>query len=177
MTNTIESARNTKPWYSFPLVWMMIAIPFSAVIMGVIMIWLAVDTDDGLVADDYYKRGLEINRVIKRDKKAAELGLSAIIEFDNSTRIIRIVFDKGLLETYPKSLPLHLQHATRENSDVTVWLDHGINDQYIGHVKQAITEGVWYFEISGKGGADEGWKLNARNHVHAHNIIELTSDY
>ena len=69
---------DNKPWYRFPLVWMLVAIPFSAVIMGVVMIWLAVDTDDGLVADDYYKLGMEINRVIKRDQKASELGLSAI---------------------------------------------------------------------------------------------------
>jgi len=168
----MPSIEENKPWHKHPLVWMMIAIPFSAVIMGVIMIWLAVDTDDGLVADDYYKQGLEINRVIKRDKKAAELGLSAVIEFDNSARIIRVRFDKGLLESYPKSLPLHLQHATRENSDITVLLDHGISNQYIGHVKQSISNGVWYFEIS-----DEDWKLNARSHVRSQNTIELISGY
>ena len=172
MQTIMQSTDKNKPWHSYPLVWMMIAIPFSAVIMGVVMIWLAVDTDDGLVADDYYKQGLEINRVISRDKKAAELGLSAIIEFDNSARIIRVQFDKGALEIYPKSLPLQLQHATRENSDITVLLDHGIGNQYIGHVKQSISEGVWYFSI-----ADEDWKLNARSHVRAKNVIHLQSDY
>ncbi len=167
----------SKPWHKYPLVWMMLAIPFSAVIMGVVMIWLAIDTDDGLVADDYYKQGLEINRVIKRDKKAAELGLRAIIEFDNSTRLIRVQFDKGSLESFPKSLPLQLQHATRENSDITVLLDHGMANQYIGHVNQSISEGIWYFEISGKSGADADWKLNARSHVRLNNIINLQSKY
>jgi hypothetical protein len=168
---------SSKPWHKYPLVWMMIAIPFSAVIMGVVMIWLAVDTDDGLVADDYYKQGMEINRVIKRDKKAAELGLSAIIEFDNSARIIKLQFDKGLLASFPKSLPLHLQHATRENSDITVLLDHGMGNLYIGHVNQPISEGIWYFEIADKIGADSGWKLKARSHVHLNNIINLQSKY
>lgn len=174
MTHTIEI---DKPWYKYPLLWMMISIPFSAVIMGVVMIWLAIDTDDGLVADDYYKQGMEINRVISRDKKAAELGLSAVIEFDNDARIIRLRFDKGLLESFPKSLPLQLQHATRENSDKTVLLDHGMGDQYIGHLKQHISEGIWYFEISDKSDADTGWKLNARHHVRAKNVIQLQSDY
>jgi len=177
MQNIMPSNDKNKPWHSHPLVWMMIAIPFSAVIMGVIMIWLAVDTNDGLVADDYYKQGLEINRVISRDKKAAELGLSAVIEFDNSARIIRIAFDKGSLEAFPKSLPLQLQHATRENSDIAVLLDHGIADQYIGHVKQSITEGIWYFEISGTSSDNEEWKLNARSHVRAKNVIHLQSEY
>lgn len=141
------------------------------------MIWLAVDTDDGLVVDDYYKQGLEINRVISRDKKAAELGLSAIIEFDNdgydnSSQIINLQFDKGLLKTYPQSLSLKLQHATRANSDKTVLLNHGIGNQYIGHIKQPVSEGIWYFVI-----AEENWKLNARSHVQAKNVIELSSGY
>jgi hypothetical protein len=166
-----------KPWYKYPLLWMMLSIPFSAVIMGVVMIWLAIDTDDGLVADDYYKQGMEINRVLSRDKKAAELGLSAVIEFDNATRILKLKFNKGLLPSFPKRLPLQLQHATRENSDKTVLLDHGIGDQYIGHLKQPVSEGIWYFEISDKNDADTGWKLNARYHVRAKNVIQLQSDY
>jgi hypothetical protein len=156
---------------------MMIAIPFTAVIMGVVMIWLAIDTDDGLVVDDYYKQGLEINRVIERDKRAATLGLSAIIEFDNSTGIIKMMFDKGQLDTFPESLPVHFRHATRENSDITVLLDHGIGNQYIGHNKQAITEGIWYFEVTGSTKAGEGWKLDARTRVQSNNVIHLQSQY
>ncbi len=173
----MQTNEQSKPWHKYPLVWMMVLIPFTAVIMGVVMMWLALDTDDGLVADDYYKLGLEINRVIERDKKAAELGLSAIIEFDNSARILKIQFDKGLLESYPKILPLQLQHATRENSDISVVLDHGIGNQYIGHVNQTISEGIWYFEISGKDKVDSDWKLNARSHVRSQNTIQLQSQY
>ena len=172
MHNIMQSNETSKPWYKYPLVWMMVLIPFSAVIMGVVMMWLALDTDDGLVADDYYKLGLEINRVIERDKNAADLGLSAIVEFDNSARILKVRFDKGALETFPKSLSLYLQHATRENSDIKVILDHGMDDQYIGHVNQTITEGVWYFKI-----AEADWKLNARSHVQSKNIIYLESNY
>lgn len=171
MANSVDKGSAKKPWYSFPLLWMMIAIPFSAVIMGVVMIWLAVDTDDGLVADDYYKRGLEINRVLSRDRRAAELELSASIHFDSNSRVINLKFDRGLLETYPKSLQLHLQHATRENSDIVLSLDHGIADQYIGHIKQPISKGVWYFKLS-----DADWKLGARSHVTENNLIELSAN-
>lgn len=160
-----------KPWYSYPLLWMMIAIPFSAVIMGVVMIWLAVDTDDGLVADDYYKQGLAINSVIIRDQQATKLALSAVIEFDNNEKVINLKFDKGLLETYPDTLQLNLQHATRANSDVSLSLNRGMEDRYIAYLKQPITEGVWYFELF-----DANWKLNARSHVSEKNIINLLSD-
>ncbi len=141
----MQLIEQNKPWYSFPLVWMMIAIPFSAVIMGVVMIWLAVDTDDGLVADDYYKQGLEINRVLSRDKKAAELGLSAIIQFENSEKVIKVQFDKGLLESFPQRLQLHLLHATRENSDVSISLEHGMADQYIGYLTHGYKPGHLVF--------------------------------
>ena len=171
MTKQQQTPVHSKPWHSYPLVWMMIAIPFSAIIMGVIMMWLAVDTDDGLVADDYYKQGLEINEDISRDRRAAELELNASISFDNSTRIIRLQFDKGVLESYPAKLQLNIQHATREDSDIAVMLDHGIGDQYIGHSSENISDGVWYFEL-----ADADWKLNARSYVRTENFIRLISE-
>jgi len=164
-----------KPWHKHPLVWMMLSIPFSAVIMGVVMIWLAVDTDDGLVADDYYKQGLAINDVISLDKKAAELQLNAILEFSSSENAVNLKFDKGLLEKYPDTLQFSFQHATRADSDVTVVLNHGIGNQYIGYLKQTISEGIWYFEVSDKSRDEADWKLNARNYVRSKNIIHLKS--
>jgi hypothetical protein len=168
----MQAIEQKRPWYSFPLLWMMISIPFSAVIMGVVMVWLAVDTNDGLVVDDYYKQGLEINRMISRDKKAAELGLQAIVDFDNGARLIKLHFNKGDLAAYPEKLQLNLQHATRAHSDIAVSLDHGIDDQYIGHVDKTLTEGMWYFVL-----VDEDWKLTARTRVGMQNTIELLSGY
>lgn len=168
---------SNKPWYSYPMVWMLIAIPFAAVIMGVIMIWMALDTDDGLVVDDYYKQGLEINRVIARDKNAAELGLSAVVEFDNITKVIRMEFNKGQLDAFPDSMLLKLRHATRANSDISVQLDHGIDNLYIGRVGSPVTEGVWYFSLAGTNAAGEGWKLDAKTHLQSHSIVHLQSDY
>ena len=171
----MQISETNKPWHRYPLVWMMLSIPFSAVIMGVIMIWLAIDTDDGLVADDYYKQGLAINDVISLDKKATALQLNANIEFSSSGDVIKLKFDKGLLNSYPDTLQLNFQHATRANSDVMVLLNHGIDDQYIGYLKKAISEGIWYFEISDKSREDADWKLNARSHVRSQNIIQLKS--
>lgn len=164
----MQITQQSKPWHKHPLVWMMIAIPFSAVIMGVVMIWLAVDTDDGLVADDYYKQGLEINDVISLDERATELKLNAVISFNVTDRVINLKFDKGLLGNYPETLQLKFQHATHADSDVHVALSHGINDSYIGYLERALSEGVWYFEVS-----DDDWKLSARSHVRADNVIRM----
>ncbi len=164
--HTIE---DSKPWHRQPLVWMVIAIPFSAVVMGAVMIYLALTTDDGLVADDYYKQGLAINEVIVRDRKAAELGLSAVVEMDNGKRLVVLRFNKGGLEEYPVRLNLMLQHATRANSDTPVVLEHGLDDQYIGRLEAPVREGIWYFELNG-----DGWKLEQRTRVEALTRLELT---
>jgi len=167
----MQMTEQSKPWHKHPLVWMMIAIPFSAVVMGVVMIWLALDTDDGLVADDYYKQGLEINDVISLDRKATELKLNAVIKFNITEKVINLKFDKGLLDNYPNTLQLNFQHATHANSDVFVELNHGINDSYIGYLQQNLSEGIWYFEVS-----DDDWKLSARSYVRAKNVIQLQSE-
>jgi hypothetical protein len=145
------------PWYRYPMVWMLIAIPFSAVVMGVIMIWLAVTTDDGLVADDYYKQGMAINRDLSRDALAQEQGLSAALEMDDTDGLIRIdlAFDKGGLENYPDTLQLKLQYATHDHNDVRLVLNHGQGNSYIGMVKQSLIQGKWYIELS-----QGEWRLN-----------------
>lgn len=173
----MQITESSKPWHKFPLVWMMFAIPFSAVIMGVILLWLAIDTDDGLVADDYYKQGLAINDVISLDRKATELQVDALITFNSNDKAINVQFNKGLLENYPATLQLNFQHATHANSDILVVLNHGIDNKYIGYLKKPISQGVWYFEVSAAEDAEVNWKLNARSHVRANNEIRLQSRY
>ena len=60
---------------------MVIAIPASAVIAGAVLLVLANATWDGLVADDYYQRGMQINQSLARDSEAARLGLGATLAF------------------------------------------------------------------------------------------------
>jgi len=172
MTMKTMNQQQSKPWYRYPLVWMMLSIPFSAVIMGVVMMTLAIESDDGLVADDYYQQGLAINSVISRDKKAAELGITATINLNNQAKIFDVQFEKGELASFPPQLQLQLQFATRANSDVKVMLEHGIGNQYVGHLKQTLNKGIWYFELS-----DGNWKLEKRVQVSDKNTIKLQSEY
>lgn len=168
-----DNNTDSRPWYKYPLVWMMIAIPFSAIVMGVIMITLAIDSNDGLVTDDYYKHGLEINRVIHRERKALELGLQMDIGFNISDRVIHARFSPGETETFPDQMILKIQHATRENSDREVLMNRGMDDRYIGRLDRALTPGVWYFELS-----NDEWKLSSRAMVEQNdNFIELRSGH
>jgi hypothetical protein len=67
----------TAPWYRQRWPWLLMVPPLAAVIGGAITIVLAVRSNDGMVAADYYKRGLAINAELSRSRRAAELGLAA----------------------------------------------------------------------------------------------------
>lgn len=170
MNTPLASSKPSAPWYRYPLVWMMLAIPFSAVIMGIIMMTLAVQSEDGLVVDDYYKQGLGINEDISRDKRAESLRLSGDIQLNNTARLVTVRFDKGLLADWPEDMKLGIQHATRSDSDQFVELVHGINDQYQGRLSSALVDGAWYFSLT-----DADWKLISRIHISGDKIIHLES--
>ena len=110
-----------KNWKQEPLVWMLIAIPAAAVVMGVVMITLAIQSYSGLVVDDYYKKGKQINRVLARDKFAWELGLAAAIRFDGEGRV-EVRFAPGAGFVPGEEIELSLVHATRPGLDRSLLL-------------------------------------------------------
>jgi uncharacterized protein len=57
-------------WWRFPLVWMVIAGPAVVVVAGMATVWIAVRTPDPVVAEDYYRRGMQINRTLAEQRKA-----------------------------------------------------------------------------------------------------------
>jgi hypothetical protein len=105
-----------RNWKQEPLVWMLIAIPLSAVIMGVVMITLAIQSYSGLVVDDYYKKGKQINRVLARDRFAHELGLAAGFKLNDSGEF-EIRFDPSIEFIPGDSIEFKLVHATMPGLD------------------------------------------------------------
>jgi hypothetical protein len=147
------------PWYTYKLVWLVIAIPAASVFAGMFMIYLAVSTDDGLVIDDYYKNGMAINQSLARDKAATELGLSAQLTVEQAGDRVTLSFDKGALTDYPDQMTLHFQHATHAGHDQILALVRAPENQYIGYLKQAIKAGVWHIMLS-----TDQWRLVERVH-------------
>lgn len=117
--NTMRDER--RNWKQEPLVWLLIAIPFSAVVMGVVMITLALQSYSGLVVDDYYKKGKQINRVLARDQLAYELGLAAGASLGDDGRI-EIRFAPGVHIVPQGDIELSLIHATKPGLEQTVRL-------------------------------------------------------
>lgn len=61
----------SKPWWHYGHVWLVIAGPVTVILAGITTVVIAVRTPDPVVAQDYYKRGLEINKTLETQQGLA----------------------------------------------------------------------------------------------------------
>ncbi|MDR3412881.1 MAG: FixH family protein [Formivibrio sp.] len=142
----------SKPWYCYPFVWLLIALPLSAVIASFISFFLAVHTDDGLVADDYYVRGQEINLDIHRDQTARARGISAQILLGDNQRTLRVLLNQPVTGT----LQLKFMHPTRAGFDQTAELTPQGAQMWVANLPQPLKQSTWQVELSDTNGQ---WRL------------------
>jgi hypothetical protein len=116
-------ARGALPWYRHFHVWLLIAFPALSVAGGIATLWLAFRTDDGLVADDYYRQGMEINLRMERDRNAQAAGLEADVVVEPDAGRIRVLLNAAPGFEAPPRLSLSFMHPTRAGLDRTVTLD------------------------------------------------------
>lgn len=156
-------------WYREPLVWLIVLIPTSAVIMGVFAISLAFLSHDGLVVDDYYKRGLEINRELARDKAAASYALAATLDLDSRAGVAaaRLQWKEGFRP--PEALRFNLYHATRSGLDAQISLQRLTLDKYTGEFP-TLSPGAYHLQLE----ADD-WRLTGTVTAPVDGRIELTA--
>lgn len=160
------------PWYRERWPWLLMAGPVAAVIGGLITAWLAVTHEDGLVADDYYKQGLAINRTLDREQKAAAFGVEARLMFSaDGTRVRAMVQGR---QATPDRLTLRFTHATRAGLDQTValardpggWYEGGLAAIRTGKWKVLLEDPAAGWRVSGvwQADADDGLELGAQVH-------------
>lgn len=63
-----DNPANSGPWWRHGHVWLLIAGPAVVVVAGIATILIALRHPDPVLAEDYYRRGIEINRTLARDK-------------------------------------------------------------------------------------------------------------
>ena len=143
-------------WTKNPMVWMVLFFPALAVVAGIITIIIAVKTDDGLVVDEYYKKGLEINQVIKHDQLAKQYGISALIDTNSQTGEIIISLSSIQTIELPPNLSFKLVHRTIAGFDQkTIVSRIAGSNEYRGYIKPPILEGRWTIILS----EDDQWRI------------------
>lgn len=55
------------PWWKFGHVWMVLAGPALVVVAGFVTLYIAVRMPDPVVSEDYYRKGIEINKTLEAD--------------------------------------------------------------------------------------------------------------
>lgn len=126
----MENRHRQQPWYREPWPWILMAGPAAAVVAGFYTLALAIKSDDGLVADDYYRRGLAINRTLERSERARQLALEATVSIIGNK--VRVVL-RGR-EVPPRALRLALIHPTRAGRDQTLALHEEAPGVYRGRI-------------------------------------------
>lgn len=122
-----------RPWYREPWPWILMTGPFIVVIAGIYTAWLAITTSDGLVTDDYYKKGLAVNQTIARNDQAIKLGLVAGVGIAGETMSVRMQAQSGQFEK-PAAIFVTISHPTRAGLDQSrVLVRNG--DVYTGEVR------------------------------------------
>ena len=116
--------KTINPWYRERWPWILMSGPAAVMVAGAITTWIAFASWDGLVADDYYKRGLGINAVLKREQAAAQRGIQARVERAGDQVRVR------LSGAEPPALFLGLVHATRGGYDVKLRLERAADGIY-----------------------------------------------
>jgi uncharacterized protein len=59
---------NTGPWWKFGHVWLLVSGPAAVIIAGCITMWIAVVKSDPVVDENYYRRGIEINKQLAKER-------------------------------------------------------------------------------------------------------------
>lgn len=83
MTMTVQNPTKTPevpcaPWWRHGHVWLIIAGPAVVIVAGIATLVLAIRQPDPLVATDYYRRGIEINKTLAAQQEGRKALLPAL---------------------------------------------------------------------------------------------------
>lgn len=151
---------HTTPWYRQFWPWFLMALPASAVVAGITTVIIAMQTEDTLVSDDYYKDGLAINQDLKRENKARSMGLNAQIHI-NQQGVLQITMNADQsLPAWP-AIQISLSHPTQARKDLSYTALIDQQGDYIVH-QASIHAGRWYIKLEAPG---QEWRLNGTMQV------------
>lgn len=121
MTALRENASG-RPWYKEVWPWLLMLPPAFSIVGGVTMIYLANSTPSALVVEDYARIEEITSERYDRDRRAAELGLTADLTFSSAPARVEVALDAPASFRAPQTLTLFLRHATDEAADREIQL-------------------------------------------------------
>jgi uncharacterized protein len=146
-----------RPWYREPWPWLLMAGPFIVIIAAFYSAWLATSSSDGLVSDDYYKKGLAVSETLAQNQVATQLGLSAGILLSEGSVRVRLMSTKGdAAAAAPPRLRMTMSHPTRAGVDQYDLLERR-GSEYVGKLNLPAS-GHWLILLEDEA---KSWRLLA----------------
>jgi hypothetical protein len=156
MTGTAAMERSSaKPWYREPWPWLLMAGPAIVIVAGFATAWIAISSNDGLVTDDYYKKGLAVDQTLARSRLAAEQKIEARLRLASDRIEVRVSRAGDVAGAFPAMLRLTLSHPTRAGLDQTVELRSTEPQLYSGSLRLPAS-GHWLVLIEDEA---QTWRL------------------
>lgn len=152
--NQVSLSMPVKPWYQQLWPWLLISMPLTAVVAGLATWYIAWKSNDGLVADDYYKRGVEINKVLNSEETARRLGLVANLTQTSAGLRLSIKAEREIV--FPERLRLLVVSPVRSGQDRVIELIRE-NDVYLGSM-DTLPPGRWNLLLEDEGST---WRIPA----------------
>jgi hypothetical protein len=153
MNDASVKTTSVRPWYREPWPWILAAGPFVVIVAGIYTAWLAISTNDGLVTEDYYRKGLSANQTIARSAEAARMGLTAAVRIRGDELTVRLQA-AGTGFPKPSALVVTIMHPTRAGLDQSRQLPLA-GDAYSGSF-QLPAAGHWLVLLEDEG---KTWRL------------------
>lgn len=163
-----RSATDSHPWHHYPWPWIFLTMLTLTVIAGGITLWLAISTSDGLVADDYYKQGLGINKQLARSDRALAMDLNGTMHFSANDIAVSLAGREGT--QLPARLRVVFSHPTRAGLDRAVLLDKD-GSAWRGQF-EPLPPGRWIVSIEDE---QATWRLDAVAHFPQDREIPLSA--
>lgn len=161
----------SRAWYKEPWPWIVMSGPAIVVVAGFYTFYLAVNTQDTLVTDDYYKEGKNIILKVERDEYAINHHISAQVFMQNDMKGL-MVLTKGKYDE-KSALTLKFFHPTIGKYDLDVPLTQSANNpfQYTATLPERLpATNSWIVRLQD---AQNRWRVESRWIVSQGNNINL----
>ena len=143
--SSFRAKRTSQAWYREPWPWLLMAGPLIVVVACIGTTWLAFKSNDGLVATDYYKQGLMINRKVPRADADPTRGIGATIAVTPAGEVRARI--EGLADT-PDEVRLRLKRPSAGDGE-TVLLRPVADGDYVGSLSMH-SAGRWVVTLESR---------------------------
>jgi len=157
------------PWYKEFWAWFCVGILVLAVVLGLGLLYVAVNNPPSIVVDNYYDVGKGINKSLERERLAKQLGMRATLSLNHDLEQAELQLEG---QTLPQQLVLNIISPTQPEQDRRVILQPVDNSGLYRGLLEVQISGKRFVELLGQADGED-WRLFEEEILVLNQPIEL----